>query len=69
MKRPVGIVGFQNHGGGCDEDAMKCSVCMTPLTEIENTVTGTLSGLLGFKDTKSGAIKSALIVKDFIFGN
>ena len=44
-------------------------MCMVRMTSIERQLTGALLRLSGLEDAKSGAIKSALMVKDFIFRN
>ena len=42
---------------------------MVRMTSIERQLTGTLLCLSGLEDAESGAIESALMVKDFIFRN
>ena len=63
-------VGFERKGSGdCDKDAECCLLCMVRMTSIERQLTGALLCLSGLEDAKSGAIESALMVKDFIFRN
>jgi hypothetical protein len=53
----------------CDKDAELCSLCMVRMTGIERKLTGALLRLSGLEDAKSGAIESALMIKEFIFRN
>ena len=61
------MLGFERKGSGdCNKDAERCTLCMVGMTSTERQLTGALLRLSGLEDAKSGAMESALMVKDFV---
>jgi len=57
--------GFRSHGrADCDENAELCLRCFARIEGIEGQVTNALLRLTGLEDAKSGAIESALMIKE-----
>jgi hypothetical protein len=51
----------------CDKDVTKCSLCMNRMDGIENRLVHSLLRLSNLEETKSGAIESAIMVKQEVF--
>jgi hypothetical protein len=56
-----------NSSGDCDNDKMKCSLCMNRMDGIESRLVNSLLRISNLEEAKSGSIESAILVRNEVF--